>query len=402
MKVCIVCEYAGSKELGMNYRPYYLAKEFVKQGHEVCIISASYSHDRSYNPDLNGKKYKIQMFEGIKYIFLKSLKYQGSTDKKRVLKWFHFAYKILSVKKLIDKQDVVICSTPGLIQALGAYYLAREFKAKFVFEVRDIWPLSLVELGGFSSKHPFVKFLSWIERFAIKKSDLIVSNLPSYNKHLENLGFSKPFTWISNGIDLDEVRDKNPLKQSVIEQILKDKFIVGYTGAIGEANAVEYFLESAKFLNENICLVVVGSGKNNKKARQSFAGKSNIIFVDKIPKNQIQSMLSLFDVCYIGLKQRKLFTYGISPTKLYDYMYSAKPIIYAIESGEVNLVKLANCGICTQAEEPKKIANAINKMQEMPESERQILGQNGKAFVVNDFSYQDLAKKYIQAIKNLG
>ena len=399
--IWFINDYAGSSHHGMEFRNYYFAKEFVKQGYEVYIITASYMHLFKKLPELKGN-YTFEEIDGINYVWVKVPNYGESTNKKRVLKWFIFTAKLffLPLKKM-QKPDFIIASPMAPFLAIPAYKLAKKFNAKFVYEIKDIWPLSIIELGNISPKNPLIRLMSWCEKFAVKKADLIVSSLQNYDEHLKNdLGINRDFLWVNNGISLDEMNQIEPLPKDIKEQIPKDKFIVGYTGTIGIANALEYFLESAKLLKEykDIVFVIVGNGKEKSNLVKKYGELENVIFIEPIKKAQVQSMLKLFDACYIGLKKENLFKYGVSPNKLFDYMYSAKPIIYAIDSGKNNIVNLANCGISAEAQNSQSIANAIQDLYNMPKEQREELGKRGKEYVLEHFTYEKLADKFLKGL----
>jgi len=401
--IWIINDYAGSPYHGMVFRHYYLSKQWVKKGYEVYIISATYSHYFKNLPPSN-HMYNFEKIDGINYIWIKVPKYENSTDKKRVLKWFVFSTKLLGLlfKKNIIHPDIIIASPTAPFFILSAYLLAKKFNSKLIFEVRDIWPLSIIELGNINPNNPLIKMMSWCEKFAVKKADYIVSSLQNYGEHLKNdLNIDREFIWINNGIDIEEMKKIEPLPEEIKNKIPNDKFIVGYTGTIGIANALDSFLESAKLLESyrDILFVIVGEGKEKKNLTKKYGNLKNVLFLNSIPKKQVQSMLSLFDVCYIGLKKENLFKYGVSPNKLFDYMYSGKPIVYAINSGKNNIVDLAECGISVEAENPKSIADGILKLYKMPVEKRVKLGRNGKFFVIENFTYEKLAKKYIRLFK---
>lgn len=396
-------DYAGSKYHGMEFRNYYFAKEFVKLGHEVYIFSASYMHLFKKLPQTEGN-YTHEKIDGINYVWIKVPNYGESTNKKRVLKWFLFTAKLFFIpKNKVKIPDVIIASPMAPFLILPAMYHAKKYKAKLIYEVKDIWPLSIIELGNIKSTHPLIKMMSWCERTAVQKSDVVVSSLQNYGEHLQNdLSIHKDFVWINNGVDLDEMNQIEELNENIINQIPKNKFIIGYTGTIGIANALNYFLESAKQLKDNkdILFVIVGDGKEKESLVEKYNVLDNVLFIDSIPKQQVQSMLKLFDVCYIGLKKENLFKYGVSPNKLFDYMYSGKPILYAIESGKSNIVKIANCGLSIKAENSEAIADGILKIYNMNYKKREILGINAKNYVLENFTYEKLAEKYNKLIED--
>ena len=395
--IWIINEYAGSPYHGMEFRSYYIAKELVKLGESVTIVSSSYSHVFKTQPSV-----RRENLDGVDFLWLKMFNYGVSHDKRRVFKWFYFMLKLFFLPFMLKKPDVIIVSPMAPFPVLPAWVLSKLYGAKLIYEVKDIWPLSIIELGGFSPKHPLIRLMRWFERFALNKSDIIVSNLQNYAEHIQkDLGIKREFEWISNGVDLEELVHNEPLQESIKKLIPQDKFIVGYTGTVGVANALESFCEAAQYLEEyeDIVFVIVGGGQNRDALAQKYANRDNILFIDSIAKKEVQSMLALFDLCYIGLRKEKLFRYGVSPNKLFDYMYSAKPILYAIDSGEANIVKTANCGISVEAENPEAIAQGVRMVYTMPQVQREHLGKNGKDYILKHFTYDKLSKKYQKLIQ---
>lgn len=393
--IWVINEYAGSPYHGMEFRHYYLGKELVKLGNKVTVVSSSYSHLFKHLP-----KEKRETIDGVDYLWLKTFNYGTSHDKKRVLKWFLFTFKVFFLPFSLKKPDVIIVSPMAPFPILPAWVLSKMYGAKLIYEVKDIWPLSLVALGGFSLNHPFIKFMGWFEKFALKKSDVIVSNLQNYGEHIKNdVGLDKDFEWISNGVDLDELKQIEPLEKDVEDLIPKDKFIVGYTGTIGVANALDSFCEAAKNLKDkpDIVFVIVGDGQEKQHLITNYGALDNILFIDSIQKKKVQSMLSLFDVCFLGWNKEPLYKYGTSANKIFDYMYSSNPILNAF-SGGGDIVQIAKCGVSIEAQNPQAITNAVLKLYNMNKEEREVLGKNGKDYVLEHFTYEKLAKKYIKII----
>ena len=402
--IWFINDYAGSPYHGMEFRNYYFAKEFVKLGYSVYIISASYMHLFKKLPEVY-RSYTFEKIDGINYLWLKVPNYGESTDKRRVIKWFIFSAKLFNLPlKQMKKPDFIIASPMATFLTIPAYRLAKKFDAKFIYEVKDIWPLSIIELGNISANNPLIKIMSWCEKFAIKKADLVVSSLQNYGEHLQkDLSINKDFLWINNGINLEEMQNTEALPESIKSLIPKDKFIIGYTGTIGIANTIDTLCQVANKMKDNtdILFVIVGDGKEKINLINKYGKLDNILFIDPIPKAQVQSMLALFDVCYIGLKKEKLFRYGVSPNKLFDYMYSGKPILYAIDSGKSNIVDISNCGVSVEALNVDSIYKGIIQMYQLSQEEREKLGQNGKKYVLEHFIYEKLARRYVKSLEEL-
>ena len=399
--ILIINEYAGSPSYGMTFRHFYLAKEFIKKGHATTIVSGSYSHFLKKYPDMDAKIFRNENVEGVNFLWVKVIRYTRSYDKKRVFKWFEFASKLFFISKHLQaKPDVIICSSTPLFAILPAYYLAKKYKAKLVFEVRDVWPLTLISIGKFSENNLFIRFMGWFEKFSLQKSDLIVSNLSNYTQHIQELGIDRKAFWISNGIDLDEMTKTEKLPTEIESKIPRDKFIVGYTGKLGVSNAIIYLLQAAKILekNNNIVFVIVGNGQE-KQYLQSFAKDlENVIFIDTVNKTQIPLILELFDVCFLGWKKEELYKFGVSPNKLFDYMYSSTPILQAIDIKN-DIVEKSHCGVCVEAENIEAIAGAVMQLYNMNDEERKTLGQNAKRHVLENFTYEKLADRFLSILE---
>ena len=393
--IWFINEYAGSPHHGMEFRHYYLAKELIKLGYDVTIISASYSHLFKKLPEIKSK-FTFENIDGINYLWIRVNNYGASHNTKRVLKWLKFSFNLLRLPlKELSNPDSIILSSTQPFPILPLYLLNKKIKARLIVEIKDIWPLTLVSLGSFTQRHPLIKVMSILEKFALKKSDIIVSNLPNYGAHIKELGIKKEFVYIPNGIDIDELKEIEPLSDRVIKKIPDNKFIVGYTGTMGVANALEHILLAAEILKTytNIFFVFVGDGQEKEKLKKQSAHLKNILFIETIPKKQIQSLLSFFDICYISSQKEDLYKYGIAANKLFDYMYSGKPVLQSIDTKK-DVISMANCGLSVEAENPQAIADGILKLYKMPANVRKQLGENGREYVQNYHTYEGLAKKY--------
>lgn len=400
--IWIINQYTGSSYYGMNYRSYYLAKEFVSKGHEVTIFSGSYSHLFTHYPKTKGLFTK-EHIAGISYIWVKTPQYKSSKSIGRVFNMFMFMinltfFNIFKVKK----PDTIIVSSLSLFPVLNAYLWSKIFKIDFIFEIRDIWPLTLIEVGGFSKWHPLVLFLGFFEKLGYKKAKYVVSLLPHAKAHFLSRGMQEDkFKYIPNGINLDEVENYEDTSIEIDDLIPKDKFIIAYVGTLGIANALDTFIESAIALRDKpkIHFVLVGKG-GEKKALEKKALEQkliNITFIPPVPKIQVQGVLKRFDICYIGLKKEKLFHFGVSPNKLFDYMYASKPILFAIETKE-SLVNVAGGGISIPSENVKALSKAILSFEQMSQDELRTLGENAKRYVVENHTYNSLSEKYLELV----
>jgi len=393
--IWIINQYASTPETGYAGRSYYLAKELAKLGYCITLISASYTHLlREHTPQK--ENYSIKKIDGFSQCSIKTMYYKDARSKIRVLNWFVFAYRLLRIPKFLSNSpDVIMYSSPSLPPVFSALRLCKNNNAKLIFEVRDIWPLTLVEVGGVPTLHPIVKMLQYIEDTAYKKSDLLVSNLPCAYKHIKDRGGDiQKFTWIPNGFCEYEMKRCQPLDKNYFPKDVKGKFIVGYTGTLGDANAIDILIEAAKLLarNELIHFVLVGGGKNKCELVELVRKYSltNVTFLPSIRKEQVQSALKYFDACYLGWHKSSLYRFGIAPNKLPEYFYAKKPVLHSY-SGVKDMVQEAGAGLSVDAANPSELAGAILRLSVMDKKELDRMGNHGFNYAISKLSYSNIS-----------
>lgn len=394
--IVFINQAAGSPYHGMVFRTYYLAHEMVKQGHDVTIFSGSFSHNYFKLPETHGT-FTEENIDGIKYVWVKLPTYPQSKSVGRILAMFLFPLKLL-MYRLKQKPDAIIVSSPPPIPVLLGWLWSKVHKSKLFFEVRDIWPLSIQMLGGYGPLNPFIAFLIWVEKFAYRKSTFVSSVLPKAFIHFESKGMRKGnFLYVPNGvIEEEKIINAECETYKTLKQ-LKDAghFIVGYTGTIGYANNLQMFVEASQMIHDsNIKFVIIGEG-SHKKGLQGIS--NDVVFLPPVAKKEIPAILELFDIGYIGLQKEELFKFGISPNKIFDYMFAKIPIVMAIDAGN-DLVQEAGCGLSVPTCEPEDVAAAIVKIKAMPIEKRKELGQKGYEFVNRHHRYDKVVEVYLSKI----
>lgn len=401
--------YAGSPSSGMSYRPYYLSKEFLNAGHKVYIIRASFHH-LLQTQNMQNKAIQLQEIDGVQYIDLKVPTYKENNIK-RVLNMLIYAWRFkFHWKELIKITGIphsIIVSSAHPFHYLTLEKLSRQFNAKIIFEVRDLWPLSLQKfLKHFYHFHPLVLWLSYIEKTAYKKSDWVVSLLKDAFPYMNKRGLTaERFRIISNGANISEFQNHMPLSDELSHTIKKLKeeniFLLGYAGAMGVPNALEYLLQAmAQLAKEKspIHCILVGEGnlKTQLKALSLQLELPNVSFFDAMPKYEIHSFLAQMDALYLGWNDIDIYQYGVSPNKLFDYLASGRPII---ESGAQaqSFIRKTGCGLYCKAGDPSSIAEAIKAISLMPANERAKLGEIAKD-QASTYDYKILAEKYLELL----
>lgn len=404
MNILYINHYAGSIYHGMEYRPFYLAREWVRMGHNVTIIASNISHIRAKNITIpNGGKYLEEDIDGIRYIWCKTPPYSGN-GLKRVINIFTFLSRVKKISAKLIKQskpDLVIASSTYPFDTKIAAKIARKSKAKFVYEVHDLWPLTPIELSGMSKNHPFIWLMQKAEDKGYQTADSVVSLLPKAKSYMVEHGLDEDkFVYIPNGVSVadwqtasDKISDEHLVEISKIKNDYK--FVLGYAGGMGESNALDFLLSSMKKLPE-FAAVLVGNGVSKENLLQRLQDEKiiNVFFLPEINKTQVPDFLSKMDALYIGWNNLSIYRFGICPNKLFDYMLSGKPIIHSVTAGN-DLVSEAHCGISVPAEDITAIVKAIKMIAKETPEDKEWLGKNGYNYVIKHHDYPILAKRFL-------
>ena len=413
MRILYINHYAGSTRHGMEYRPYYLAHEWVQSGHAVRILAGSHSHVRSTQPTDNGNpitKPTTEWIDGIEYIWYPTPPYAGNGIG-RVRNIWAFLRQVWSDARKMATQfrpDFVIASSTYPMDIWVARRIARMAGARLVYEVHDLWPLSPIELGGMSPRHPFIRLCQAAEDAAYRDADVVVSMLPKVSAHMAAHGLDlRKLHVVPNGITLDEWQGTPPAVVPEIAEYVRlrrveGNVIVGYAGSHGTTNALDVLLDAASRLkSEPFVFVLVGDGmeKAHLERRISQEGLNNVRLFPPIPKAQIPSFLAQIDIAYIGWQRMPIYRFGIAPNKVMDYMMAGCVVLHAVSAGN-DPVAEAGCGLTVPPESPQAIAEGLLKLSGLTTMEREAMGKNGRAYVQAHHLYPVLAQKFVTIMED--
>lgn len=404
MNILCISKYASPPNYSkMPARLFVLAKEFMKLGHKATLITSDSNHFAKFPP--SDEIHNFEIVENLPICWIKTKKYIKTASIARILSWFDFERKLFKLNlKKIDKPEVIIVSSLSIFTIIYGYYLKRKFNSFLVFEIRDIWPLTMTEEGGFSKWHPLVLLIGFIEKFGYMKADLVVGTMPKLDLHVKDiLGYEKAFHCSPLGFNPHNYKEEILNENNSFENIFpKDKVILGYAGSMGITNALEPFIETIKLLknNESLHFMLVGSGDLRAKFEKELENCNNVTFLARIEQNEVKYFLQKCDILYLSTKDSKVWNYGQSMNKVVEYMLASKPII-ASYTGYPSMINEANCGQFIKTSNSNDLKNAILKIVNLSIDERKKLGENGKKWVYENRQYSKLAKEYLNKINEL-
>lgn len=384
-----------------------MAREWVRAGHRVQIVAASFSHIRAIQPEMD-VVILDENIEGVDYRWYPTPQYQGNGIG-RVKNMLGFLWVLWRDAKRIAqefKPNIVIASSTYPMDIWPAHHISKLSNAKLVFEMHDLWPLSPMELGGLSKWHPFILWVRMAESYVYRHAEKIVSILPKTLSYMKSRGMQEhKFAYVPNGINEEEWVQPTPLPSEVQSQIdrlrLQALPIVGYAGTYGLANALDVLLDAAHELKNKALIILVGTGPDHDRlvGRTIKEELTNVTILASIPKQSIPNFLAAVDIAYIGWHPNPLYRFGISPNKLMDYMMAGKPIVHSVRAGN-DPVAEAGCGITVEPGDASAIAEAVLSLASLSEGERIKIGLAGKEFILKNQTYRVLAKLFLTKIIN--
>lgn len=391
-----ISKYASPLKYGFGSRHFYLASEFNRLGGKSVVISSDANHLAKI-PGFPSMYFR-ETVDGVDTWWIKTIKYKGSASIRRILSWIDFEIKLwLMPKDLLGRPDIVIVSSLSLLTILNGYWLKKRFGCRLIFEIRDIWPLTITEEGDFSPRNPFVMFLAWVEKFGYKKSDIIVGTMPNLSEHVQEITGKKMNCYcVPLGYDPALYSNKEPLPEGYEERYIpQKKFIIGHAGSIGRTNALDTFIQCALEMKEDplIHFFLLGDGDLLGEYKRRVAGLPNITFAPKVRKSQVQKVLSHCQVLYFSVLNSKVWRYGLSLNKVIDYMMAGKPII-ASYNGYLSMINEAQCGFFVPAEDIQALKQAIYRYSKMPEGQLELIGRRGKEWLLINRAYDKIALEY--------
>lgn len=414
MDILIINHNGGSIYHGPNLRTYYAAKELAKLGHTVTIASSAYSHKYIELPKTTGVV-TSEHIDGINYKWVRCVKYRNLLQ--RIYSHFEFGLKIICFRRRIcPEPDLVVFSGPPPEVFLFSWLYARLQGAPIISDIRDLWPRTQLEMNGWQWLNPFTYFLFFCQFVLVRFSDRLVTPLPGAGNYLNPIGPKLSPQIIENGVDLSPKPSSIEPKLEIAgcgngsffevgsEVCLSEikslgKFIVGYAGAFDRDNDIDSLISAARKMvhRKEVLFLMIGGGIRRNDVIAAANSLPNLIVCERVPSTAVLDVLEIMDVCYCGLKPKKIYTYGVSLAKSFEYMAAQKPILWMIEAFN-NPVKDSGGGFVIEPSNVPMLVNAIEDCFNSEKEELERLGMLGFFYLKENYSYEVLGEKWAELV----
>jgi glycosyltransferase involved in cell wall biosynthesis len=395
--VWILNHYAQEPGGAGGTRHFHLAEHLANLGWEATVLAASVELNSGRQRLAPQEPFRHERFGSVPFLWVRTPGYEGNGPR-RMLNMLAYTWQVLRprVTRQLPRPAVVIGSSVHPLAAVAGALLARRFKVPFVFEVRDLWPQTLIDMGRLPERSFVACALRKLEQWLYRRATRIIVLLPRAWEYIVPLGVPKEqIVWIPNGVDLSLF----PPSPAPV-QLDSRAFTLMYFGAHGQANGLETLIDAmdivrTRFADVSVHLRLIGEGplKPQLIAQAQRLGLTSVSFEPPVPKLEIPRLARDADAFVIVVRDLpNLYRFGISMNKLFDYLAAGRPIVSA-SSAANDPVAEAGAGLSVRSNNPAELARAIVRLINTSPLERSKMAAAGRHFVEAHHSYAALSAR---------
>ncbi len=409
MKIIYFHQHFSTPDGSTGTRSYEMARSLVSRGHEVTMVCGSGFMSRTGLDAEPENGVRTGVVDGISVIEL-SMKYSNYDSLlKRAIIFMAFAIKSIAVAWRTDYDLLFATSTPLTAGIPGVFMRLLKPRAKFVFEVRDLWP-ELPRAMGVVRNPIVLGGMSLLERLSYLSMHAGVALSPGIKQGMvARSPTGKSIAMIPNGSDLDmfgSTRHGDRQSEPLVIEPPDDGFLCVFTGAHGLANGLDAVLNVAGELKargrRDIYFLFIGDGKQKPylQKRAESEKLSSCLFYPPVPKTELVKIMKHVDVGLMILDNVPAFYYGTSPNKFFDYIAAGLPVVNNYPGWLATMIEENSCGKAVAPGDTVGFADTLVELADNPALCNR-MGKHSRQLAKRDFDRQVLVKEFSEFLENL-
>jgi glycosyltransferase involved in cell wall biosynthesis len=405
MRILFLSHYFPPEVNAPASRTYDHAKRWVQEPDiKVTVITNHPNHPNGIlYPGYQNRWVTREEKDGVDVYRVKTYLAPNKGFLRRTLNYLFFMVASVIAAIRLPKPDVVVATSPQFFCAVAGYLVSRMKKSPFVFELRDIWPESIITVGAMRPSLP-IRLLEKLELFLYRKSTRVIALTDAFKENLISRGIiPSKIEVIKNGVDLSFFHP-GPVPTDLIDELGVDgRFVASYIGTVGMAHAVEKIVEVAEKLKgvREILFLVVGEGANKEKIQYlaTKKGLSNIKILPGVSKGRVRDYYAVTNLNLVTLRNTPLFR-TVIPSKIFEIMAMGRPILCAVDGECREIIEQSGSGVYVEPENVDQMAETILQLWKRRDTLGK-MGENGRVFVERYFNRDDLAKIYLGLLREV-
>jgi glycosyltransferase involved in cell wall biosynthesis len=379
-------------------------RAWMQAGAEVTVVTCAPNHPNGkVYPGYRNRLWQVETRDGVKVVRLWTWLAANEGFLPRILNYV--SYMIASVLALpfLPKADVVVTTSPQFFCGLVGLFAKPVKRAPWVLEIRDIWPESIVAVGAMK-KGAAIRFLEWLEGFAYRKADAIVSLTRGFLPHIAaRCGDPGKIAVFMNGADLSAFTKSDDGEEVKRRLGLSGKFVGAYVGTHGMAHGLDTILDAAEILkgDPRFAFLMAGGGAEEARLRaaREARGLENVLMLGQRPKSEMPALWSATDASLILLKRSDTFK-TVYPSKMSEAMAMQCPIILGVEGEAKEVLEAAGAGVAITPESAEELAAAMRRLADDPELAA-AYGRAGRAYAAENLDRAKVAARFLAFLREV-
>jgi glycosyltransferase involved in cell wall biosynthesis len=373
-------------------------------GHEVEVVTAAPNYpDGILYPGFRNSLFSRETVDGIEVVRIWTFLAANKGFLMRSLSFISYLVSATLQSFRLRKPDLVLSSSPQMLAGLAGYPVSRLKRVPWVLEIRDLWPESIVTVGA-ARRGKLIGFLEVLERFAYRSAAHIVPVSKGFLPHIQTCGIpASKLTVLTNGANLSLFAERKENPALAAELGLSGKFVAAYCGTLGMAHALETVLDAAEILRsrDDIRILIVGGGAEQERLheRRDAKGLTNVIMLDRQPRERMPDIWGLADACIVHLRNTTLYR-TVIPSKMFEAMALGLPIVLGVHGEAESIMADAQCGLVAEPEDAASVASVIARLADDPDLAKS-MGANGRRAVERDYNRICIAKRYGELLQRV-
>jgi glycosyltransferase involved in cell wall biosynthesis len=408
MRILLITQHFPPESGASQNRLGDLSRRLAGFSHHVTVVTALPNYPRGeFYEGYRGRLLMEEDWNGVRVIRTWVYPTKSKKVMLRLLNYFSFLPFSMAVGLFMARKgDVVLVDSPPLFLGLTGLLVTRLRRARLILNVADLWPASVVTLGVVSNRF-LIRWATSFEEYLYRHCALITGQTPGIVRDIRGRCPGIPVNLMTNGVApefLKEAEKGRLARDRVREEFgWNDKFVVGYAGLHGLAQDLDLVLRTSQLLSDSpeVVFALFGDGPEKPRLQKAAAdlGLHNVQFHAQVPTSRVPEILTAMDAALIPLKRKDLFKGGL-PSKLFEAMGAAVPVIVALEGEAQDIVERSQGGICIEPENALQFVHAIRKMKGDP-AVLEAMGKSGRDYVMRNFNRQDIAREFERLIEGL-